>query len=85
VKRVVSLSGNYFSIFTSNLQKSELFSFNNVDTVDYSDLETFETQSFPFTKSIKPAEPFLSSLIEPIIAICTAATIIYLFFTVRSK
>ena len=48
-------------------------------------IKSLENESFPFTKGAVPPEPFLSGLAEPLIAIGTAAVIIALFFSIRSK
>lgn len=85
VQRSILLSGNYSISLNGILKVSEPFSFKSLDTVYYSQIEKLESQNFSFTRCEKPAEPFFSSFLEPVIALGTAATIIYLFFTIRSK
>lgn len=82
VVRGIELQGN-FIIQNANFSKD--FSFNYSDTVKYEDLKELENRAYPFTQNNHPAEPFLSSLIEPVIAIGAAATAVILFFTIRSK
>jgi hypothetical protein len=83
VERKIAISGSY------RFQNEEMivkdFSFENTDTVKFDDIQTLENSSYPFTKGNIPTEPFLSNLFEPIVAITTAAVVIALFFTVRSK
>lgn len=85
VQRSISLSGNYSISLHGILKVSAPFSFTNLDTVYYDQIEKHESPNISFTKGEKPAEPFFSSFLEPVIALGTAATIIYLFFTIRSK
>jgi len=83
IERKIVISGSY------RFQNEEMifkdFLFENIDTVKFDDIPTLENSSYPFTKGDIPAEPFLSNLFEPIVAITTAAVVIALFFTVRSK
>lgn len=81
--RNCNISGNYLNSFTG--RGKIVFNFSNTDTVKVEEVEKLESESFPFTKNTLPEEPFLSGLVEPIIAIGTAAAIIILFFTVRSS
>ena len=85
LQRNIFLSGNYSTAENGILKVSKSFSFTSLDTINYDKAEKFESPSLAFTKGEKPAEPFFSSYLEPIIALGTAATIIYLFFTIRSK
>lgn len=82
VERSLVLSGNYL-IPEKNLSKD--FSYEVSDTIKYSQLEEIENRAYPFTQSNHPSEPFLSSLLEPVVAIGAAATAVILFFTIRSK
>lgn len=81
VKREVKLSGNYYSLN----EGYKPFSFSSVDTVRVDEVKNLEDESIPFTRGELPAEPFFSGLLEPAAAIGTAAAIIILYFTVRSK
>jgi hypothetical protein len=85
IKRIVSLKGNSSILNNSTLFKTNSFSFTGIDTLDYDQINNIESQNLLFTHGEKPSEPIFSSLAEPLIAICTAATVIYLFFKVRSK
>lgn len=82
VERTVVLNGN-FLIPEQNLSKD--FSYVSVGTIKYEQLSEIENRAYPFTQNNHPSEPFLSSLIEPIIAVGAAATAVILFFTIRSK
>ena len=82
VERTVDLNGN-FLIPEKNLSKD--FSYSSMDTIKYEQLNEIENRAYPFTQNNHPSEPFLSSLIEPIIAVGAAATAVILFFTIRSK
>ncbi len=83
VPRTVSISGSY--IFPFSDAKLHNFNFLINDTVRVDQIKTIENNSYPFTKGQIPAEPFLPSLIEPVIAIGATALAVILFFTVRSK
>jgi len=80
--RQVSLSGNYYISSNQIVQK---FNLTEVDTINIEDVERIEDRSYPFTQGELPPEPFFASLLEPVVAITAAATIIVLFFSVRSK
>ena len=81
--RALIIKGNYLNTASNNgLQQ---FFITAIDSVKVEELESLENNSFPFTKGNIPAEPFLSSVWEPVIAIGVAAAAILLFFSVRSK
>jgi len=61
------------------------FLFISIDSILVDDVKNIENSVYLFTVSDLPAEPFFSSLLEPAVAIGTAAIAIYLFFSVRSK
>ncbi len=81
-QRTLELSGNYF---ISNQSQVKDFKLTVVDTVNVENVQEIENRSYPFTQGELPPEPFFSSLLEPIVAIGAAATVIILFFSVRSK
>lgn len=81
-KRTIQLSGNYF---ISNQSQVKDFELSILDTINVEDVEYVENRSYPFTRGELPPEPFFSSLLEPIVAIGAAATVVILFFSVRSK
>ncbi len=83
VERKIFISGSYR--FQDKEVKIKDFYFDNIDTVKFDEIQTLENYSYPFTKGEIPSEPFLSNLFEPLVAITTAAVVIALFFTVRSK
>ena len=83
VTRKIIVEGNYL-IYPGEFGIKR-FSFNQIDSVDVSEIQKLENSSYPFTQGELPAEPFFPGLIEPIIAVGTAAIAIILFFTVRSK
>lgn len=82
-ERKIFVSGSYR--FQDNEMKIKDFYLENIDTVKFDEIQTQENSSYPFTKGEIPSEPFLSNLFEPLVAITTAAVVIALFFTVRSK
>lgn len=82
VVRKVELGGNLSIV--GQVQPAEFF-FTSTDTIIVDDVKNIENPVYPFTVSDLPAEPFFSSLLEPVVAIGTAAVAIYLFFSVRSK
>ena len=81
-ERTINLSGNYF---ISNKSQVKDFKLTALDTINVEDVEYVENRSYPFTLGDLPPEPFFSSLLEPIVAIGAAATVIILFFSVRSQ
>jgi hypothetical protein len=83
VPRHLILKGSFFIQDENVVYKSFDYSFR--DTIRVEEIELIENESFQFTRGKVPAEPFLSGLIEPVIAIGTAALAVILFFTLRSK
>jgi hypothetical protein len=83
IPRRLEISGNYSIKNDSFIYKQ--FHYNYLDTVKVDNVKTLENNSYPFTKGDVPAEPFFSSLFEPLVAIGTAAIAVFLFFTIRSK
>ena len=83
VKRNMQFSGNYSIISESTMVKD--FSYTINDDIPYENIEAVENSSFPFTQGKIPAEPFFSSLLEPAIALGSAAAAVYIFFSARSK
>ena len=81
--RKIEVSGNYSIKNNSFIYKE--FRYNYLDTVKVDSVKTLENSSYSFTQGNVPAEPFFSSLFEPIVAIGTAAIAVFLFFTIRSK
>ena len=83
IPRYTAIYGNYLQTFSSEGKRN--FMFEVIDTIKVEDIKDLENDFFPFTKGNVPPEPFLSGLAEPIIAIGTAAVLIALFFSIRSK
>jgi len=81
--RKIFIEGNYLN--SSSMRGLSDFYFVSLDSVKVEEIESLENESFPFTKGKIPAEPFFSSLWEPVIAIGVAAVTVILFFSVRSK
>ena len=81
--RKITLSGSYnFSgkkIFTRS------FSYSLRDTVNADSISMIENSAYPFTQGELPPEPFFSGILEPLVAVGTAALAVILFFTIRSK
>jgi hypothetical protein len=85
IERKFKIEGTYIIKNKSDLSISNEFLITHTDTVEFSTIKSLENNSLPFTTGNIPAEPFFSSLFEPIIAIGTAVITVILFFTVRSK
>ncbi len=83
VQRHAMLSGNYIQIFSGGEIRN--FTLETTDTVNVDGIKFLENESFSFTSGSLPSEPFISGWAEPVIAIGTAAVIIAIFFSVRSK
>lgn len=83
IQRYSTIFGNYLHTF-SEAGKRE-FEITRIDTIKVEDIKYLENDSFPFTKCNVPSEPFISGLAEPLLAIGTAAVVVVLFFTIRSK
>lgn len=81
--RTLHFSGNYSINSGTSLVKD--FSYTAKDELHYEDVASVENSSFPFTQGKIPVEPFFSSLLEPAIALGSAAAAVYIFFTARSK
>ena len=83
IQRNSTIFGNYLQSFSKSGKQD--YEITLLDTVEVEDINTLENQSYPFTKGTVPAEPFMSGLAEPLIAIGTATLVIVLFFTIRSE
>ncbi len=83
IQRYSTIFGNYLQNYSE--EGRQLFEITKLDTVKVEDIKNLENDSFPFTKSNVPAEPFLSGFAEPLIAIGTAAAVVALFFIIRSE
>jgi hypothetical protein len=81
--RTLFIDGNYLN--TLSKKGLQQYHITATDTIKVDDIKLLENDSFPFTKGEIPAEPFFSSLWEPVIAIGAAAAAIILFFSVRNK
>lgn len=85
LSRNIFLKGSYSLNKNSVFGKIKNFSFNKADTIAYNDINDVENIAYTFTSSEVPEEPFFSSALEPVLAIGTAAAVVYLFFNIRSK
>jgi hypothetical protein len=81
-ERTIKLLGNYY---ISTNQQVKDFNLTTKDTINVEDVEIIEDRSYPFTQGELPAEPFFSSILDPVVAISAAAVTVILFFSVRSK
>jgi hypothetical protein len=82
IERIFNLDGNYV-ILQNNI--SQEFSYSITDTVKMDNLKSLENHLHPFTRGDIPPEPFFQGILEPVIALATAATAVVLFFVLRSK
>gem|GEM_PF-333068 len=85
VKRELTLKGNYVIAINGSLKSADNFSFAVQDTVSRLVIKEIEEPALPFTKAEMPPEPFFANLLEPVVALGSAAIVVYLFFSVRSK
>ena len=85
VEREAVLNGSFFIEKNNKLGKVKEFNYTLSDTVFYDDIKSLDNIAYQFTSSELPGEPFFSSLLEPTIAIGTAAIAVYLFFNIRSN
>ncbi len=85
LERKFDLTGNYVIEKNGVVISSDTFEISKVDTVRYDEFSFIENSSLPFTKANAPSQPFLPSIVEPIIAVTAVAVTIILFFSVRSK
>lgn len=83
VPRSLYIEGNY--LVTKSGAGLKNYYITSTDTIQVDQIQSLENESFPFTKGEIPPEPFLDSIIEPVIAIGVAAISIFLFFSQRSK
>ncbi|MBT8380617.1 MAG: hypothetical protein KJN64_15520 [Ignavibacteria bacterium] len=83
IERNAFIQGNFLQTFSTKGKRE--FTIESIDSVKVEEIKYLENESFPFTKGNVPPEPFLSGLAEPIIAIVTAAVLVALFFSIRSK
>lgn len=83
--RTAEIKGNFQIVNDNSIRYSEIIEYSAVDTIYYDDIDFVEQPGLPFTQAKLPPEPFLPSLIEPIIAISAVVITVILFFTVRTK
>ncbi len=83
ISRKLTLSGSYN--FTGEHIFAKNFNYTFQDTVNVDSINTIENSSYPFTQGRLPAEPLFPGILEPLVAIGTAALAVILFFTIRSK
>jgi hypothetical protein len=83
VSRSVLLSGNFN--LTGETTVTHEFNYSSKDTIKADDVKNLENPAYPFTQGKMPAEPFFSGILEPVVAVGTAALAVILFFTIRSK
>jgi len=83
--RTTEIKGNFQIVNNNSISFSEMINYSTVDTIDYDDLDFIEQPGLPFTHAQLPPEPFLPSLVEPLVAISAVVITVILFFTVRTK
>ncbi len=82
IERNFFLQGSF--LFTNDLAE-ESFTYIIKDTIFYSEIEQVENAQLQFTRGLKKDSFSINGIWEPIIVLSLAATVIYLFFSVRSK
>ncbi|MCP5064215.1 MAG: hypothetical protein GY936_17385 [Ignavibacteriae bacterium] len=85
VERETNINSSFFIESKNEIGKVNNFLFTKLDTVKYDDIKKLENIAFSFTSAEVPSEPFFSSILEPVIAVGTAAVAVYLFFNIRSN
>jgi hypothetical protein len=83
VQRNIKMSGSY--VVNKNPVYAAKFNYAISDTINYDNIREIQNSSYPVTNGEIPPEPFFSNLLEPVIAVGSAAVVIFLFFTIRSK
>ncbi len=83
VPRKLSLSGS--SNLSGRTITTHNFNYTFQDTIAVDSVNSYENLAWPFTHGSLPSEPFFSGILEPVIAVGTAALAVILFFTIRSK
>ncbi len=82
------LWGEYYLVREINLslktEQDKKITLLKTDTVAAIAYPEIETSSLPFTRDELPAEPFLESVVEPVVFIVTSAAIIFALFFGRS-
>ncbi len=82
IERNFFLQGSF--LFTNDVAE-ENFKYTFKDTIFYSEIEEVENAQLQFTQGLKKDSFSINGIWEPIIVLSLAATVIYLFFSVRSK
>lgn len=85
LERKSFIIGSYIFEKNNQIIASNEFEFSLTDTVKVDQISKIENISLPFTHNELPAEPFFTSILEPVIAVGTAVVTVILFFSVRSK
>ena len=81
--RNFAFKGNY--VIEGNEKTVKNFNYVFKDSVIIDEINNLENNSYAFTRSDIPPEPFLSNFYEPVIAVGAAAVAVFLFFAIRSK
>jgi hypothetical protein len=85
IERRAELNGYYITKTNGRTETAKPFAIIKTDTIAYDKIKQYELASLPFTQSSVPAEPFFSSLWEPIIAVGAVVVTVVLLFTTRTK
>ncbi len=85
VERNVNINGSYFIQNLNYFNNIKNFGYSNKDIVVLSEINNLQNIAYSFTSPELPEEPFFSSMLEPTLAVGTAAIAVYLFFNIRSK
>lgn len=78
-------AGSYLIVKSNNMIQPFEYAAAKTDTIKLEEISALENQTLPFTQAKIPAQPLLTSLLEPIIVVGTLIVTVILLFTVRGK
>jgi hypothetical protein len=80
----ISISGWIENIDDKKIQKSIILNKIFTDTLETGNITNLENSPYSFTKGIMNKHSLWTKIVEPVLVVSSVATIVYLFFTVRS-
>ncbi|MEW6702218.1 MAG: hypothetical protein AB1298_05820 [Bacteroidota bacterium] len=85
LERKAMFAGSYLIVKSNNMIQPFEYAAAKTDTIKLEEISALENQTLPFTQAKIPAQPLLTSLLEPIIVVGTLIVTVILLFTVRGK